>query len=131
MLGAALAQALAQYATLADLRRPDYVSLALLAVGFGLASLAAYRLGVDRTYFGWELGETHGECVLRFPYGAIPHPMILGGCLGWLGFHKLAAFRDAWPCYAPLHVALYLAHAAQEHLAVHSNGKLRSEKKAD
>ena len=50
--------------------------------------------------------------------------MILGGVVGWLGFHKLAGFRAAWPIYAPLHVAFYLAHAAQEHLSIHANGKL-------
>ena len=112
----ALTQAVAQYIYYFDYAAPDLVSLGMLAGGFGLASLAASRLGVDRTYFGWELGEIEGHCVLKFPYGVIPHPMILGGCIGWMGFYKLAAFRAAWPLYAPLHVACYLAHAVQEHL---------------
>jgi len=123
----ALTQAVAQYVKYFDFGAPDVVSLAMLAGGFGLATLAAHRLGVDRTYFGWELGEISGHCVLSFPYGTVPHPMILGGCIGWLGFFKLAAFRAAWPMYAPLHVACYLAHAAQEHLAIGgatTNGKL-------
>ena len=77
----------------------------MCATGFGLASLAASALGVDRTYFGWELGVCDGEYVQRFPYGVIPHPMIVGGALGWLGFHALPAFRQAFPSYAPLHGA--------------------------
>ena len=52
--------------------------------------------------------------------------MILGGCLGWLGFFKLSAFRTAWPMYAPLHVGFYLLHATQEHLTTHSSGKFFS-----
>ena len=54
--------------------------------------------------------------------------MILGGCVGWLGFFKLGGFREAWPLYAPLHVGFYMLHAAQEHFAIHANGKLYSER---
>jgi len=124
----ALVQAAVQYVYRFDYAQPDVVSLAMLVCGFGLATLAAHRLGVDRTYFGWELGEISGECVMRFPYGTVPHPMIFGGCIGWLGFFKMAGFRAAWPVYAPLHVAFYAAHAVQEHMAIHVNGKLQSAK---
>ena len=145
----ALSQAAFQYLALFDYAHPDALSLSMVLSGFGLATLAAHRLGVDRTYFGWELGEVRspqahatgrapltpsstlqvtGQCVTRFPYGSIPHPMILGGCVGWLGFFKLAGFRAAWPLYAPLHVCCYMLHAAQEHFAIHANGKLYSEK---
>jgi len=127
----ALVQAGAQYLYRFDYSAPDVASLGMLVCGFGLATLAAHRLGVDRTYFGWELGEIHGECVLRFPYGVIPHPMIVGGCIGWMGFHKLAGFAAAWPTYAPLHVAFYLCHAVQEHRTIGgctSNGKLAAAK---
>ena len=68
----ALTQAALQYIVLFDFSAPDVASLALLIGGFGLATLATSRLGVDRTYFGWELGEITGECVLKFPYGTIP-----------------------------------------------------------
>ena len=34
-----------------DLAHPDLASLTLLVLGFGLATLAAARLGVDRTYY--------------------------------------------------------------------------------
>ena len=56
----ALGQAAVQFALHFDAHRPDGVALALLGGGFGLATLAASRLGVDRTYFGWELGEISG-----------------------------------------------------------------------
>ena len=109
-----------------DFSQPDYAALALLSSGFGLATLAANRLGLDRTYFGWELGEIKGDYVARFPYGVVPHPMILGGITGWLGFQKLAAFREAYPLYVPMHILFYTAHAIQEHFAIHTNGKLAS-----
>eukprot|EP00966_Prymnesium_polylepis_P291674 6736646-Prymnesium_polylepis.1 len=121
----ALAQAGIQFAARFDFAQPDLAALALLVAGFGLATLAAHALGVDRTYFGWELGEITGEWVQRFPYGVLPHPMILGGCIGWLGFHKLDGFREAWPYCAPLHICLYLVHALQEHWSIHSNGAIK------
>lgn len=123
----ALVQATVQYLTLpptALANQPHALSLALFAGGFGLGALATAALGVDRTYFGWELGQIRGSHVQRFPYGVIPHPMIIGGMLGWLGFHALPAFRAAHPYYAPLHVALYAAHAMQEHSSIHMTGLL-------
>jgi len=122
----ALAQAGVQFLYHFDFSQPDYAALALLSSGFGLATLAANRLGLDRTYFGWELGEIKGDYVARFPYGVVPHPMILGGITGWLGFQKLAAFREAYPLYVPMHILFYTAHAIQEHFAIHTNGKLAS-----
>ena len=123
----ALAQAAAQYVSLEPRTLPDqlhWLSCVLLLGGFGLAALASAALGVDRTYFGWELGQIKANHVQRFPYGTIPHPMILGGMTGWLGFHALPAFRHAHPYYAPLHVALYALHACQEHASIHANGRL-------
>ena len=73
----ALTQAIVQYVTLpptALRNQPHLPSLALLALGFGLASLAALALGVDQTYFGWELGAVKGNFVQRFPYGCARAP---------------------------------------------------------
>ena len=108
----------------------DWLALALMAAGFGLSSAATLALGVDRTYFGWELCAVKGEHVVRWPYGTVPHPMILGSVTAWLGFHKLAAFRADLPWFVPLHVALYTVHAVQEHLAIHSTGKLAAQEAA-
>lgn len=122
----ALTQAAVQYLYRFDFSAPDYTSLAMIVGGFGLATMATAALGVDRTYFGWELGEIKGGYVSSgFPYGVVPHPMILGGILGWCGIGKLDGFREAWPLYVPLHVGLYVAHAMQEHFAVHSTGLIQ------
>jgi len=100
------------------------LALALMVCGFGLSTLATAALGVDRTYFGWEVGAIRGEFVQKFPYGTIPHPMILGSMLAWLGFHMLSDFRDDFPYLVPCHLALYLVHAIQEHRAIHTTGEL-------
>lgn len=92
----------------------DPVSLALLAAGYGLAVSSMCALGFDATYFGVELGYRPAKFVTQFPYGTVPHPMILGGIVGSLGFHKLAPFRAAFPWLVPIHVALYVAHCLQE-----------------
>jgi len=92
----------------------DAVSLMLIATGFGLSSLAATALGVDRTYFGAELGHCEPRRIERFPYGSVPHPMILGSIVGLVGIAWLEPFRAEWPWLVPIHVALYLCHLAQE-----------------
>jgi len=97
-----------------DFASPDYVSLALLASGYGVSALAAARLGVDRTYFGVELGYCEPKWVSSFPYNVIPHPMIVGSIVGLLGFHKLAGLRAAFPWLVPVHILFYLAHLSQE-----------------
>lgn len=90
------------------------LSLFLLATGFGLATRATWVLGRERTYFGAELGLVAPARIERFPYGTLPHPMILGSILGMLGFHALPELRAAWPWLVPAHVAFYLFHLAQE-----------------
>ncbi len=97
----------------------DPVSLGLIAFGFGLAALATDALGVDRTFFGAELGVCPAARVERFPYGAIPHPMILGSVVGLIGVAALDPLRAAWPWLIPAHVAFYLAHLVQEMLDLH------------
>jgi hypothetical protein len=94
----------------------DPVSLALLVAGFGTTMAATSALGLPRTYFGAELGLLPPERVTAFPYGWLPHPMILGGIVGLLGIHALAPFREAWPWVIPLHVACYVVHLLQEAL---------------
>ena len=47
-------------------------------LGFSITLLATARLGFVRTYFGSELGYVKPEWISGFPYGTIPHPMIVG-----------------------------------------------------
>uniref|UniRef100_A0A7S0Z2X0 phosphatidyl-N-methylethanolamine N-methyltransferase n=1 Tax=Hemiselmis tepida TaxID=464990 RepID=A0A7S0Z2X0_9CRYP len=103
----------------------DTVGLAMIAGGYALSVYTTHQLGVDGTYFGIELGfvKKQKHFVQSFPYGVIPHPMILSQVVALLGFHKLAAFRAAWPYLVPAHVCLYLIHMVQEHFDVHAGAQ--------
>jgi len=92
----------------------DVPSLAVAAVGFGLSGLAFLRLGSDRTYFGAEFGVVPPGRVSGFPYGAIPHPMIVGKLVGFAGLALHAPFRAAWWPLLLGHVALYVIVLCQE-----------------
>jgi hypothetical protein len=99
----------------------DPVSIALLIFGYGLSASAAAAIGLDRTYFGAEMGIYKPKWISAFPYSlGIPHPMIVGSITGLLGFHKLAGIREAFPWLVPAHVALYAAHCLQEHFQIHT-----------
>lgn len=91
-----------------------FVSLGLIAGGYGLAALALRRLGVVRTYFGAELGLREPHRIEGFPYGTIPHPMILGSILGLIGFHLSTPLREYVPWLVPAHILLYLAYLVEE-----------------
>ena len=95
------------------------LSYAMMAVGYGLASSAAMALGVDRTYFGSELGHYPPKWITAFPYSLkIPHPMIVGGIIGLSGFQIYAPFRLAIPWLIPAHIAFYMLHMLQEHFDI-------------
>ena len=51
--------------------------LAMIVVGYALSMKATKALGLDRTYFGVELGFLAPKWIDEFPYGTIPHPMIV------------------------------------------------------
>ena len=92
----------------------DPLSWAFMAVGYGIATAATVALGVDRTWFGVELGQMPPKRIEAFPYNVLPHPMILGGIIGLLGFHLHAPFRELVPWLVPVHIAFYLLHMVQE-----------------
>ena len=71
---------------------------ALVAVGFGLATYATAVLGLDRTYFSWELGFDSPKRIAKFPFGVIPHPMIVGAMIGIGAMLLVPAVRQhyAW-----------------------------------
>jgi len=92
----------------------DVPSLVVAALGFGLSGLAFLRLGSDRTYFGAEFGIVPPGKVTGFPYGVIPHPMIVGKLVGFAGLALYAPFRAAWWPLLAGHVACYVLVLCQE-----------------
>src|SRR5262249_51522230 len=94
--------------------RADAMSLALIGAGFGLATLAMRALGIERSYFGAELGVLPPERISRFPYGVIPHPMIVGAVIGLLGVQALPEMRASQPWLVPTHIAFYTLVLAHE-----------------
>ncbi|MBX2801253.1 MAG: phosphatidylethanolamine N-methyltransferase family protein [Myxococcales bacterium] len=105
---------------------PDPVALGLMAVGYGLATSATLALGVDRTYFGVELGQLPPKRIDRFPFGVIPHPMIVGAIVGLLGFHLVEPLRAYAPWLIPTHIAFYLLHLVQEITDEHATANRRA-----
>mmetsp|Transcript_28936 Transcript_28936/g.43702 ORF Transcript_28936/g.43702 Transcript_28936/m.43702 type:complete len:592 (-) Transcript_28936:79-1854(-) len=96
----------------------DLPGLCLAVAGFGITMLATARLGFVRTYFGSELGFVEPKWIEGFPYGYIPHPMIVGqlfaysSILWWwssdINFETTALIAT--------HMSLYTIHMVQEML---------------
>jgi hypothetical protein len=96
-----LARALVPYV---DIPR-DVPGLAMACVGFAVTLAATARLGMVRTYFGTELGFVKPRWIEGFPYGTIPHPMIVGQI-----FAFAVLLVTLWERLAAEHVALLVAH---------------------
>jgi hypothetical protein len=92
----------------------DMVSISMIIAGYTLATLATTAIGIDRTYFGSEMGFLGPKRINKFPYGTIPHPMIVGAGVALLGFYKMAPFRAAFPYLVPMHLLFYTVHCLQE-----------------
>jgi hypothetical protein len=90
----------------------------MIVSGYFVSILATKALGVDRTYFAAELGLVEPKWINEFPYGYIPHPMIVSQVWALLGLYKAAHFRANWPYIIPIHIAFYLAHMIQEELGI-------------
>jgi hypothetical protein len=97
----------------------DIVSLMMIASGYSISIMATKALGIDRTYFGTELGFCEFKIVNEFPYGFIPHPMILSQVWALLGIFKAAHVRVLLPYVIPVHIVLYLTHLLQENFDVY------------
>lgn len=107
----------------------DSASLSMIFAGFGLSGSAALALGVDKTYFGMELGLVKFGLVHSFPYSLrIPHPMILGSLIALIGIHKMESFRNVYPWLVPVHMFLYFIHMMQEHFDIHKSSPANVEK---
>ena len=92
----------------------DIVSLSVIAAGSLLNMRAAAALGVDRTYYGYELAGLPPRRITSFPYSLTGHPMILGNVAAFGGTLLNPAFREAWGPLAGLHVALNIGLLAME-----------------
>lgn len=97
----------------------DPVSALLIVVGYTVSVMATNALGLDRTYFAAELGLVDPKWITQFPYGYIPHPMIVSQIVAMLGFFKAEHFRSQWPYVVPGHIALYTLHMLQEHFNIY------------
>lgn len=97
------------------------ISFGFVVVGYALSFLAYFRLGSLRTYFGVELGKIAPQKIDAFPYGVIPHPMIVGNIIGLIGLEMLEPLRVALPWLVPLHLAFYLVHLGQEIFDFHEH----------
>ena len=106
----------------------DTTSFAMVIVGLIVSSAATYAIGWERTYFGEELGHCEHLRVKSFPYSLGHHPMICGGILTLLGFHKLDSFRQTFPFLIPIHVFLYGFHLLQEAFDFHARLPLESKR---
>jgi len=95
------------------------VSVAMILSGYIVSVLATRAIGVDRTYFAAELGLVEPKWIEKFPYGYIPHPMIVSQIFALMGLYKASHFRTEWPYVVPIHVTLYLIHMLQEHFDVY------------
>ena len=92
----------------------EWLSLAIVVMGFGVSMLATFALGLPRTYFSAELGLEPHKRIEQFPYGYIPHPMILGAIVALLGMLLVPSFASAFGWLIAGHVACYVCVLAQE-----------------
>ena len=92
------------------------LSIVCITAGYGLATWASVVLGLNRTYYGEELGKCEPKRIHQAPYGVIPHPMILGAAVGLSGFHLASPFRESIPWVIPIHLAFYAIVIVQEML---------------
>jgi len=113
----AIAMKTVSVVALADvyLRAPlDIASLAVIAGGILLTVRAAAILGLDRTYYGRELGGLPPHRLTAFPYSLTAHPMILGNVAAFGGTLLNPGFRVQWWPLAGLHVALNIGLLVME-----------------
>jgi len=96
----------------------DIVGVSMAVLGFSITILATARLGFVRTYFGSELGFVKPKWIEGFPYGIIPHPMIVGQLVAYSSI--LFWWKDVMAKETAMlivtHMTFYTAHMIQEML---------------
>lgn len=102
----------------------NWYALIPLVLGTALHAMSVKALGLQRTYYGVELGELAPRQIRSFPYGCIPHPMECGAILQFVGIHFLfPSFAAAHPFLIPGHIAFGLLTAFVEHYDIHFDNK--------
>jgi len=96
----------------------DAPGVLLAVAGFSITMLATARLGFVRTYFGSELGFVEPEWIKGFPYGYIPHPMIVGQLIafGSIIYWWQASLSKETLMLLVTHMTFYTMHMFQEML---------------
>ena len=61
----------------------DFISIAMIVSGYVVSIMATNALGIERTYFGAELGYCEPKWVTAFPYGYVIYKFI------WLNIYYL------------------------------------------
>lgn len=77
----------------------NLLSIIIIISGNILSCYSAYLLGIDGCYFGIELGyiSKNKNYNSKFPYGYIPHPMILSQCIALYFMNNNLLFYNNWP----------------------------------
>ena len=92
------------------------LGLGLTLACFSITVLATARLGLARTYFGTELGFVPPRWIVGFPYGYLPHPMIVGqlGAFAVVAWWWRSQLSAANATLLAVHATCYTVHLMQE-----------------
>jgi len=94
----------------------DIMGLVGTMIGFGITVIATVKLGFERTYFGMELGFCKPKWIEGFPYGYIPHPMIVGQLIALsvvlVWWNNIIDMKDQ--IFIFTHMSFYAVHMMQE-----------------
>lgn len=82
----------------------DLISITAIIIGIVLNVSASISLGLERTYYGFEIAGLPAKRVSRFPYSIIAHPMLIGNMIAFGGALLNSSFRQDWWPLAVLHV---------------------------
>lgn len=97
--------------------------LLVIFCGYMITAIASYKLGLNGTYFGSELGCCTSKRINSFPYNCIPHPMIVGQIISLTTLYTFAT-NDKYKLLIPIHISLYLIHMLQEEFNINSKSSL-------
>lgn len=93
---------------------PGLPSVVVVLAGIALSAAAAWRLGIDRTYYGQEVAGLPPLRATGFPYSLTAHPMIGGNLAAIAGTLLDPSFRKEWGILAAAHLVANLGLLAME-----------------